>query len=111
MTALRQRLGLSATLVGLALTGASASDRGWPAIGGGPDNARFSPLTEIKPSNLAQLGGAWVHPFENETSRATPLVADGKMFVTAGAHVYALDPQTGREICERQTPRRAVRPV
>ncbi len=67
----------------------------WPAIGGDWANDHYSALRQIDAANVKQLGGAWVHKFEGERSRGTPVVVDGKMFVTAGTHVYALNPETG----------------
>jgi PQQ-dependent dehydrogenase (methanol/ethanol family) len=84
--------GLIASLLASA-TARAAGD--WPSIGGDPANSHFSPLHQIDTGNIKQLGGAWVHKFDNEHSRATPVVVDGRMFVTAGTHVYALDPKTG----------------
>jgi alcohol dehydrogenase (cytochrome c) len=70
----------------------------WPAIGGDWANDHFSTLRQIDTANVKQLGGAWVHNFDGERSRGTPVVVDGKMFVTAGTHVYALNPATGETL-------------
>jgi quinohemoprotein ethanol dehydrogenase len=70
----------------------------WPAIGGDWANSHYSTLHQIVTANVKQLGGAWVHKFDGERSRGTPVVVDGKMFVTAGTHVYALNPATGDTI-------------
>ncbi|MDB5396610.1 MAG: quinonprotein alcohol dehydrogenase [Rhodospirillales bacterium] len=67
----------------------------WPAVGGDWANSHYSTLYQIDTANVKQLGGAWLHKFDGERSRGTPVIADGKMFVTAGTHVYALDPKTG----------------
>jgi alcohol dehydrogenase (cytochrome c) len=67
----------------------------WPAVGGDWANSRYSTLSQIDAGNVGRLGGAWVHRFDGEHSRATPVVTAGRMFVTAGTHVYALDPRTG----------------
>lgn len=67
----------------------------WPAVGGDWANSHYSALKQIDAGNVARLGGAWVHKFEGERSRATPVIVDGKLFVTAGTHVYAFDPKTG----------------
>ena len=66
----------------------------WPMPDGDWANTRHSMLTGINPGNVKTLGGAWVTKFDGETSRATPVIADGRMFVTAGPHVYALDAPT-----------------
>jgi quinohemoprotein ethanol dehydrogenase len=79
----------------LAATPDRPAAQDWPAIGGDWANSHYSSLHQIDTTNVKQLGGAWVHKFDGERSRGTPVVADGKMFVTAGAHVYAFDPKTG----------------
>src|SRR6185437_5059155 len=75
-----------------------SAGKDWPAVAGDWDNNRFSTLKQINTANIKQLGGAWMHKFDGEQSRASPVVADGMMFITAGAHVYAINPATGEEI-------------
>ncbi len=67
----------------------------WPMRGGDWGNTRYSTLDKINTSNVKQLGGAWVTKFDG-SSRATPVVEGGMMFVTAGANVYGLDAKTGK---------------
>src|SRR5579883_181407 len=74
----------------------------WPAVGGSWSNARYSSLDKINTQNVKQLGGAWLHKFDGEISRASPVVADGAMFITAGQHVYAIDPKTGNTVWSYQ---------
>ncbi len=80
---------------------ASERTRGeWPSVGGDLTNQRFSPLTAIDTETVKRLGAAWVsEPFpEGGTSRSTPVVHEGLMFVTAGIRVLALDASTGRVV-------------
>jgi alcohol dehydrogenase (cytochrome c) len=93
------------TTLAIALAGAASAAnldkpaaKDWPAVGGDWANDHYSTLTQIGTANVKQLGGAWVHQFDGERSRGTPVVADGRMFVTAGTHVYAFDPATGDEL-------------
>lgn len=69
----------------------------WTKHGGGDAEQRFSPLTQISPNNIADLGLAWA--FDLGVSRgieATPLVVDGVIYVTATWNkVFALDAKTG----------------
>ena len=69
----------------------------WLSHGRTYDEQRFSPLTRINDSNVSDLGLAW--HFDIDTTRAmeaTPLIADGVMYVTAAWSVlYALDASTG----------------
>jgi PQQ-dependent dehydrogenase (methanol/ethanol family) len=64
----------------------------------GENNQRYSPLGEINTHNVTQIGAAWVAPGiePSPSSRATPVVDDGLMFITAPPHVYAVDINTGR---------------
>jgi quinohemoprotein ethanol dehydrogenase len=76
----------------------------WPAVGGDWGDSRYSTLTQVNTQTVKNLGAAWVSAkFEDgATSRVTPVVKDGLMFVTAGARVYALNPKTGERIWEYQ---------
>jgi alcohol dehydrogenase (cytochrome c) len=79
-------------------TRAAPAGDNWPMIEGNWGNQRFSTLDKINTGNVKQLGGAWMHKFEGETTRATPVVSNGVMYVTAGNHVYAFNPKTGEKI-------------
>jgi PQQ-dependent dehydrogenase (methanol/ethanol family) len=79
----------------------AASETGnWLSHGRTYDEQRFSPLEEINPENIGKLGLAWY--FDIPTRRgmeATPIVVDGRMFVTGSwSIVYALDAATGDEL-------------
>src|SRR5207245_6985632 len=80
----------------------------WPAYGRDPQGTRYSPATVITRANVARLEPAWMYrtgetgaafKTDKPTSvEATPLVADGVMYVgTPLGRVIALDPATGRE--------------
>ena len=71
----------------------------WSIVGGDWHNSRYSTLNRINTQTVARLGGAWTsQKFDAGTSRATPVVKDGVMFVTAGASVYALNAKTGETL-------------
>ncbi len=74
---------------------ATYAAKDWAAVGGDWGNTQYSALSKINTDTVKSLGGAWVHRFEGASSRATPVVADGMMFVTAGPEIYAFDPKTG----------------
>lgn len=77
----------------------NAASTNWPSVGGGLENSRYSSLRQVTPRNIGQLGAAWIHRFDsNATSRATPVVRDGVMYVTAQRAVYALNARTGEMI-------------
>jgi quinohemoprotein ethanol dehydrogenase len=60
----------------------------------------YSPLSQIKASNVRSLGFAWQYALgTNRGVEATPVVVDGRMFASSSfGRVYALDAATGREI-------------
>ena len=72
----------------------------WLTHGRTYSEQRFSPLSDIDPSTVGDLGLAWY--FDIPTRRgieATPIVVDGRMYVTGSwSIVYALDAATGEEL-------------
>ena len=51
-----------------------------------------------------RLSGAWVTRLEGGvSSRATPVVKDGVLYLTAGANVFAIDARTGETVWRWQT--------
>jgi quinoprotein glucose dehydrogenase len=80
----------------------------WPYYGGDAGGSRYSPLTQINKSNVAELKVAWEYhtgDVSDGTSdrpksafETTPIVADGTMYLsTPFNRVIALDPETGHE--------------
>ena len=68
----------------------------WPFFGGDWTNQRHSTLTQITPQNVKTLAGAWTLRFDqNASTRATPVVKNGVMFISAGSRLYALNAKTG----------------
>ena len=92
--------------VGFALAGAlsllpnsiAAVDGDWPSHDRDAGGQRFSPLTQINPANVARLEKAWTVDTGVANIQVTPVVVDGRMFVTAGKDVLALEPETGQEL-------------
>ena len=60
--------------------------------------SRHSSLTEISPATIDRLGAAWVAQLAGASSRATPVVKDGVLYLTAGMNVLALDAETGATV-------------
>ncbi len=81
----------------------------WPSFGRDYTNQRMSPLTQINPQNVKNLGLAW--KFKSGVSasfQATPIVTGGVMYVALPYnHVVALDAKTGKELWRYQHERRA----
>ncbi|HET6898805.1 MAG TPA: pyrroloquinoline quinone-dependent dehydrogenase [Vicinamibacteria bacterium] len=74
-----------------------ASSRGWPALGGGPQGIRYSPLDQINRTNVGQLEVAWTFDSGEEGGlQAAPIVVNGVVYTTTPKHhVVALDAATG----------------
>ena len=71
----------------------------WPLAGGNWSSSRYSTLDDITPDTVGRLRGAWVTPLDDGvSSRATPVVQDGVLYLTAGANVFAIDARSGEAI-------------
>jgi alcohol dehydrogenase (cytochrome c) len=80
---------------------AAAKNRGeWLIYGRTYDNQRFSPLTQVKPSNVAKLRPVWSAGLNSlDGLEATPVVSGGVMYVTGShAHVFAFDAVNGQRL-------------
>jgi len=73
-------------------------DLDWTTYNGDYSGRRFSPLTEINRSNVANLGLAWVYRTHAVPVKSTPLMVDGVLYFTVPDNVWAIDARTGREI-------------
>jgi len=71
----------------------------WLSYNGDYSGRRYSKLTQIDRSNVAQLRAQWVfHASRADDMEVTPQVVNGVMFVGVQNDVFALDARTGREI-------------
>jgi quinohemoprotein ethanol dehydrogenase len=71
----------------------------WPLVGGDWTSARYSSLKQIDTGNVRNLAGAWMKRFNAAGStRATPVVKDGVLFIPAGPQVYAINAATGQTV-------------
>jgi quinoprotein glucose dehydrogenase len=57
---------------------------------------RFSPLTQITSLNVHTLTRAWTFDTAATAMQVTPLMIDGILYVTAGDHIFALEPETAK---------------
>jgi alcohol dehydrogenase (cytochrome c) len=82
------------------LAGLPADGSRWLMFGGGYNNHRHSPLTQITPENVNKLVPQWV--FQTDTAgrfETTPIVRDNVLYVTGPLNLaWAVDARTGREI-------------
>ncbi len=87
----------------------------WPAFGRTPDQNRYSPLTQITPANVDQLGRVYTVDFRQRDpdvrngQQSYPLAIGGTLYVTTNdANVFAIDGPTGRTIWQRKPLNSAV---
>src|SRR5690349_17130998 len=78
------------------------ADKEWP-VNGGPNNIRYTDLTQLTPVNVAQLQVAWTwdarEAFKDSEMQSNPIVAGGVLYATTPRmRVIALDAATGREV-------------
>jgi alcohol dehydrogenase (cytochrome c) len=87
----------------------AANDRAnWLTYGRDYGNQRFSPLRSIDAANVKKLVPRWIYQGGvASTFQASPIVADGVMFVSLPFnHVVALEAATGRELWRYEHKRR-----
>jgi len=90
---------LAAEIDDARLLAAAQDPSSWLTYGRDYANQRFSPLARINAANVKQLVPRWIYQSGvPSTFQATPIVADGMMYVSLPFnHVVALDARTGRE--------------
>ena len=93
-------------------SGAALPSGDWTGFGRTTDNMRHSPLTEITPSNVSDLGRAYtidfhaVDPDVRRGEQSYPLAVGGTLYVTTNdANVFAIDGARARScgITSRRT--------
>src|SRR5207302_3351599 len=72
----------------------------WPGYGGGPENMRYSSLTQINRDNVKRLQVAWTFDASDGTVgtelEVNPIVVHGVLYApTASLNVVALNAATG----------------
>jgi quinoprotein glucose dehydrogenase len=74
--------------------------KSWKDYGGGADSSKYSALTQINKSNVAQLTVAWSYSTKDNASYLfNPLILGDTMYVLArGTSLVALNATTGKEI-------------
>ena len=70
-----------------------ATSHDWPLHNHDLLNSRYAPLDQINTSNVSSLAVRWL--YHAASGRATPVVAEGLMYVTTSNNVVALDAATG----------------
>lgn len=100
----RWTVGRYAVVALAAACAASVSAQEWTRHGGDAGESRFSPLTQITKANVASLERAWEFDAGAANLQLTPLVVGGQMYITAGSNVFALEPDTGRQVWRFEAP-------
>lgn len=79
----------------------------WPMYSHDVQGRKFSALTQINPSNVANLKQAWTATLRTTgapTAEETPIVIGGVMYVAAAGKILALEGHTGREVWTYELP-------
>ncbi len=76
----------------------------WPSAGRDPGAQRFSPLTQIDRKNVSRLREAWTFDTGALDLQVTPIVVNGVMYLGAGSRIFALEPETGRQLWRYDAP-------
>lgn len=106
---------LSAIALGTVVSGsalaADARTVEWPVYGLDSANHRLAPITAINPKTVGKLVPKWIYQSGvTGTFQATPLVIDGRMYVSLpNSHVVALDAKTGEELWRYEHKKRVER--
>src|SRR3990172_9840276 len=89
-----------ALCIGTAPPVMGAGEGDWPLHGLDYANTRYSTLTQMNNTNVAQLTLAWgLRTGKVGTFQATPIVIDGVMYLTTPYNdVLALDAASGKQI-------------
>jgi PQQ-dependent dehydrogenase (methanol/ethanol family) len=76
----------------------------WLTYNGSDSGNRYSPLNQIRVSNVSSLKLQWVFPIAYFGLESTPLAADGVLYVTGPNQVFALDALTGNALWHYSRP-------
>jgi quinoprotein glucose dehydrogenase len=88
-----------------AVSGAVRPATTWSGYLGGAHSSQFTPLDQINLSTVSRLDVAWSFPAGQRSFMFGPLMADGLVFVLAGANdLVALDAATGAKVWSRPHP-------
>ena len=71
----------------------------WPTYHGDYSGRHHSRLTQIAPANVKQLTLAWAFQTNlTQSIKATPIVVNGIIYLSAPDNVWAIDARSGRQI-------------
>lgn len=81
----------------------------WPVFGHDPGAMRYSPLKQINTKNISRLQHAWTFHSGKPGSETTPVVVDGVMYLTQPNGIFAIEPETGKQIWHFESEAAALR--
>ena len=71
----------------------------WPGYHGDYSGRRHSPLTQITPQNVKNLGLSWAFQTgQRAPIKSSPLLVDGILYFTVPDHIWAVDARSGHQI-------------
>jgi len=70
----------------------------WPVYGHDPSGTRYSTLKQINTGNVSKLQRAWTFHSGGRASESSPIMVGGVLYLTSPTGIYALEPETGKEI-------------
>ena len=76
----------------------------WRTYNGDMSGNRYSALKQINTANVSSLKLKWMFPIQYFGLEATPLAADGMLYVTGPNQVFALDALTGNPLWHYSRP-------
>lgn len=78
----------------------------WLTYHGDYSGRRHSALTAITPENVGQLKQVWrFQTGQNQAVKATPILADGVIYITMPDNLWAIDARTAKELWHYTHPR------
>jgi glucose dehydrogenase len=81
----------------------------WPVFGHDPGASRFSPLKQINTRNIARLQHAWTFHTGKPGSEGIPIVVRGVMYLAGANGIFAVEPETGKQIWHFEASQVALR--
>src|SRR5437763_1212227 len=82
----------------------AADGRDWPMHHGDLAGQRHSSLKQITTANVATVRKAWTYDTGAAPLQTTPIVAGGVMYLSGGRNVFALEPESGRQLWKYTAP-------
>src|SRR5687767_4810535 len=81
----------------------------WPSTGGDAGAARHSAAAQITRDNVGRLQQAWSFDTGATNLQVTPIVVAGTMYLTAASAVFAIVPETGKQMWRFDAPGKVAR--